>query len=535
MISRLRLWRPLESTTFRQLLAATAISDIGIFMRVTGTAWLMLSFGAGPMYVALIQTASSLPFFLLALPAGSIGDIVDRRKLILVTELWMMSASVALACMTIAGIISPWALILLTFAISVGDAFETPAWGAIVPEMVSDDDLVSASALSWMEYNLARVVGPALTGALIAGGAVGTVFVLDAVSFIGVILVIARWKRLPPKEVAPAETVGEAVTGALRYFRYSPAIRTLACKAGIVVFFTSAILALLPSVAQRVNESPVALSLMLGCFGAGGITGGLLLQVVPPRWSTESVASASAIILGLTIAGLAPSGTLMSAGALMVVGGSAWIVFISVLSGFVQNLAPEWVRARVLAIYILLFQGGMVAGSTLWGIIADRWSIGTALLCAGTGAIAATALGLIWKVPHASATLRLGKPWPMPLPLEEPGLRDGPVLITVEYRVEAEKSAEFLEIMGECERARRRDGAYRWGIFRDMSAPNRYVETFLVRSWAEHVRQHARQTVADHEIEKRVRSCVYSEPKVEHLMHGRQRPGKSGLRNPSGR
>jgi len=519
------LWRPLEVPTFRHLLMANILSDIGAFMQSVGAAWLMLSFGAGPMYVALIQTASSLPFFLFALPAGSIGDIVDRRKLILFTEAWMIGTAVVLAILTVVGLMSPWLLLVLTFAISAGDAFEAPSWRAILPELVNKEDLASASALDGIEFNLARAVGPALAGALIAVAGVGTAFTVNAISFVGVVLVIARWKRPPHKRVVPVETIRGATVAALRYVRYSPTIRRVAFRAGIVMFFAIAILALLPSVAQRASASPLGFGFLFACFGAGAIVGALLLQPARSRWSTESVTSVSVILLGATMVATAGLHELIPLGALILVGGGAWIIFIALLSALVQNLAPDWVQARVLAIYMLVFQGGMAAGSALWGIIGDQWGIDIALASAGVGAFVAMALGFVWKLPDAPADVSPWNHWPMPtiIAVNNPDLRDGPVLITVEYIVDPAQAAEFLNAVRKYERVRRRDGASRWGIFHDVEAGDRYVETFLVHSWAEHLRQHARQTLADRKLEKQVQSFAQREPKVQHLIYARPR------------
>src|SRR5262249_54201708 len=408
------LWRPLQTTTFRNLLVANVVSDIGAFMQSVGAAWLMLSFGARPFYGAVIQTASSVPFFLFALPAGSIGDIVDRRKLILFTETWMIGAAVVLTVLTVLGMMSPWLLLVLTFAISAGDAFEAPSWRAILSELVSKDDLANASALGGIEFNLARAVGPALAGGLIAAAGVGTAFALNAVSFIGVILVIALWKRPAGKRVAPAESIGGATVAALRYVRYSPAIRRVAFRAGIVLFFTCAIVALMPSVAHRASESPLGFGFLLGCFGTGAIVGALLLQPACSRWSAESVATGSVIILGSAIVVTAELRGLIPLGALMLAAGGAWIIFIALLSALVQNLAPEWVRARVLAVYMLAFQGGIAAGSALWGIVGDRLSLDAALISAGAGAILTTILAFKWKLPDAPADLSPWDHWRMP-------------------------------------------------------------------------------------------------------------------------
>ena len=256
-------------------------------MQNVGAAWLMVSLGAGPIYVALTQTAASLPYFLLALPAGSAGDIVDRRKLILFTESWMMGIALILAILTIAGVMSPWLLLVLTFALSAGDAFETPAWRAILPELVAQEDLAAASALNGIEFNLARAVGPALAGMIISVAGVATAFVANFVSFFGVILVVAKWKRPVRRRSAPPESFSGATVAAIRYVRHSPAILTVLLRTGIVMFFSSALFALLPTVSRSVNKSATGYGLLLGCFGAGAIVGALIMQSARARWSTD--------------------------------------------------------------------------------------------------------------------------------------------------------------------------------------------------------------------------------------------------------
>ena len=231
------LGRPLRVPVFRNLLIADLVSDIGTFMQNVGAAWLMVSLHAGPGYVALIQTAASLPYFLLALPAGSAGDIFDRRRLVLFTEVWMMAVALILAVLTMSGITSPWLLLALTFALSAGDAFETPTWRAILPELVSRDDLPAASALNGIEFNLARAVGPAAAGMVIAVAGVTTAFAANVMSFCGVILVVARWKRPIRKQTTPAETMTGATVAAVRYVRNSPAILTVLVRTGTIVFF----------------------------------------------------------------------------------------------------------------------------------------------------------------------------------------------------------------------------------------------------------------------------------------------------------
>jgi MFS family permease len=515
------LWRPLQTPIFCQLFVADVVSDVGTFMQGVGAAWLMVSLGAGPMYVALTQTASTLPFFLLALPAGSIGDIVDRRKLILYTEAWMMCVAMALAVVTLTGVVTPWILLALTFALAAGDAVETPTWRAVLPELVRKDDLPAASALNGIEFNIARAVGPALAGVLIAAAGVGAAFLVNVASFLGVILVVWRWKRPVHKRTAPPETVRGATVAAIRYVRYAFALRAPMLRSGVVMFFASASFALLPTIAHKVSNSPIGYGILLGSFGAGAVAGALVMQPARSRWSTEAVASMAVAVLAVTIVATGLVRTLDGLIVVMFVSGAAWIILISLLSALVQNLAPEWARARVLAVFMLISQGGMAAGSALWGSVGARASVETALLWAGLGTIATTALGLIARLPDMTADVSPWNHWRLPAIVKDvvPALEQGPVLVTIEYLVDPQHAKPFLRAMRGYGLVRRRDGASRWGIFRDVEHADVYVETFLVSSWAEHLRQHERLTREDRDLEDRLRSYSRREPKVRHLIY----------------
>jgi MFS family permease len=521
--SPLSLLEPLRVSTFRNLLVANLVSDIGTFMQNVGTAWLMVSLGAGPIYVALTQSAASLPYFLLALPAGSAGDIVDRRKLVLFTESWMMAVALIVVVLTIAGLMSPWLLLVMTFALSAGDAFETPTWRAILPELVPKNDLAAASALNGIEFNLARAVGPALAGLIIAALGVATAFIVNAVSFAGVILVIARWKRSFRKQTAPPETMKGATIAALRYVLHSPAIITVVVRTGIVMFFSSALFALLPTVAKSVNDSAIGYGILLGCFGVGAIVGALVMQPARARWSTEAVVSSGVAILGLAYMATSGLHRLLTLAPVMLIGGAAWVTFISLINALIQNLAPDWVRARVLAIFFLVYQGAFALGSAVWGAVAQKAGIHAALLYAGAGTAATTMLALFARLPDSPADLSAWNHWRMPVVVSEvkDDLLEGPLMVTIEYVVPREQESGFLEAMHKYGRIRRRDGAYRWGIFRDTAVADHYLEVFLVNSWAEHMRQHERQTQADRQLEERLISHVATEPKVRHLIYSR--------------
>jgi MFS family permease len=515
------LWRPLRTPIFRQLLIADVVSDIGTFMQAVGAAWLMVSLGASPQYVALTQTASTLPFFLFALPAGSIGDIADRRRLILYTEAWMVCVAIALAAATLTGVITPWLLLALTFALSTGDAVETPTWRAVLPELVRQEDLAAASALNGIEFNIARAIGPALAGGLIAVAGVGAAFLVNVGSFLGVILVVARWRRPVRRRTAPAETLRGATVAAIRYVRNVPVIRGVMLRSGVVMFSASAPFALLPTVAHSVSGSAIGYGILLGCFGSGAVGGALVMQAARARWSTEAIVSVAVAILGATIVAMAGAHNLPGLMLVMLVSGGAWITFISLANALVQGLAPDWVRARVLAVFMLVTQGGLAVGSAFWGMVASRASVDTALLWAGLGTVATTALGFVARLPDSAADVSPWNHWRMPVIVRDaaPGLEQGPVLVTVEYRVEARNAKPFLQAMHRYGRVRRRDGASRWGVFRDLEDADVYLETFLVTSWAEHLRQHERLTRGDSDLEQQLRSYTRGEPIVRHLIH----------------
>lgn len=527
-------WRPLKQRTFRDLLLANLVSDIGAFMQAVGAAWLMVSLGAGPLNVALIQTATTLPFFLLVLPAGALGDIADRRRLILITESWMLAAALVLAVVTFLGLMSPWLLLALTFVLSAGDACEAPAWRALLPELVERPDLASASALNGIEFNLARAVGPALAGLLIASTGVGTAFLVNALSFLGVIVVIARWKRPARRNTAPAETIGGATVAALRYVRHSPAIRTILLWTGCAMFFASALMALLPSVAHRLSGNSLGYGFLLAFFGSGAVLGALVMPRVRARLSTAGIVSSSLGVLSVTLLAAGAVRALWVLCGFMVFGGAAWMIFISTLNTMVQLLAPSWVRARVLAVFLLVFQGSVALGSFVWGLAAEHRSLAFAFVIASAGTAASILLRFFARLPGVDVDLSPWVHWntPKSVAAMDNGPDDGPVLVTVEYHVEPDRVSTFLEAVHRLGRLRRRDGASRWSVYRDTALPDRYLETFIVDSWAEHLRQHERSVRADRPIEEAVHRSAREAPTVRHYIYASRAGGAEPNREP---
>ena len=275
---------------------------------------------------------------------------------------------------------------------------------------------------------------------------------------------------------------------------------------------------------RSVNQNATGYGLLLGCFGGGAIIGALVMQSARDKWTMESIVSTGIVSLGLVILAMSGLHRLSALAAVMLVGGAAWTVFISLINALVQNLAPDWVRARVLAIFILVYQGSYALGTAAWGAVAQRSGVGTALVYAGMGTIVTAAIALFAQLPDSSADLSPWNHWRMPVVIGDVGadVEKGPVMVTVEYAVLAERTAEFVDAMHEYGRVRRRDGAYRWAIFRDTELADHYLEIFFVNSWAEHLRQHERQTHADRTLESRINSCLSGEPTVRHLIdtHG---------------
>ena len=389
-------------------------------MQSVGAAWLMTSLTKSPLYIALIQTATALPFFLLALPAGSIGDIFDRRKLILSTETWMFAVALVLTLVTVFGVMTPWLLLLLTLGLSIGDAVESPSWRAIFPELVGKEDLPAAMALNGIEFNLARALGPGLGGFIVAAVGVGAAFAFNAFSFLGVIAVVARWKRPVRKSTLPSETFRGATMAAVRYVRYSPGIRTLLLRSAVLIFFTCSFWALLPTAAKEISKNPITYGFMLGFFGLGAVLGAMVLQRARSRISSETLLSLATTTFAGIILSLALLRSPVILCCMMLLGGASWTAVMSLFNIMIQELAPDWVRARVLAVYLFVFQGSVAVGSTLWGYIALHTNVHRALVFAAIGTAACLSLQLPFRLPSIPADLSTWNHWVKPTTFLEP-------------------------------------------------------------------------------------------------------------------
>ncbi len=516
-------WAPLRHPVFRALWIATVASNVGTWMHSTAAAWLMTSLSTSTLMVALMQTATSLPVLLLALPAGALADIVDRRRLLLITQTWMLAAAALLGVLTLAGVVTPWLLLFLTFVLGLGTALNTPAWQATTPDLVPRDELPAAVALSGVATNIARAVGPAIGGLLIAAISTGGVFLLDALSYVAVVLVLRGWDSPAHDVVMPAERVVGAMRAGMRYLRHAPAVRAVLVRCGVFILGASALWALLPVLARtELGMGAVGYGLLLGSLGLGAVVGGVVLGGLRRRWSSDRLVVVSTLVYAASTLVLAWVRIVPLLWAALFMAGMAWMAAMPVFNVATQRASPDWARARMLSVYVLAFMGGMAIGSALWGVVATHLGLAVAL----SGAAAALVAGLA-ATPRFRLTVWEGLDltpsphWRLPVLAAAVQPDDGPVLVTIEYRVAAADGPAFAAAMQDVSRLRRRDGALTWGLYRDTADPERYVETFAAESWGEHMRQHARATMADKRIELKARQFHRGDhpPLVAHMVH----------------
>jgi len=514
---------PLRQPLFRNLWVASIVSNIGTWMQSVGAAWLMTTLTSSSLLVALVQSASSLPFFLLALPSGAIADVVDRRRLLLVAQSWMLGVATLLAILTLGGWMTPGVLLILTFALGLGGVLTAPAWQAITPEIVSREQLLPAITLNSAGFNISRALGPALAGLIIAVWGVGVTFLINAASFLGVIEVLRRWERLPRTGVAPVERIEGAIRAGLRYVRHSPDLQIILLRVALFTIAGSALWALLPLVVQKIlGHNAISYGLFLGCLGAGAVLGAILLPRVRVKLLKHHLLALGSFIFGLSTLALCFLTQPILIGVALLFGGMAWITVLSTLNATVQMLSPAWVRGRVLAHYLLAFQGSIALGSALWGWVSSHTSLHISLGLSGGILLLNAALTALKPLPKTGhLDLNPSVYWPDDPTFLEPNSERGPVLVTINYRIKPENAAAFIEAIHAVARIRRRDGAIRWGIFQNLADPEDFTETFVIESWAEHMRQHERMTVSDRLVQEN--AWQYNEgkgrPHATHLIY----------------
>ncbi|MEH1164232.1 MFS transporter [Micromonospora sp. CPCC 205539] len=514
-------WAPLRTAVYRNLWLALLAANIGTWMQTVGAQWLLIHHSNASTLVALVQTASLLPVLLLALPAGVLADSFDRRHLLISVQLFLVAVAVVLALLTLTNRMPPALLLTLTFAFGVGQALTLPAWAAVIPELVPQDQLRSASALGSISVNMARAVGPAVAGVLISRIGVAPVFALNAVAFLIFTYALVRWRPSNARAVEVPERFTAALRAGGRYVRHSPSVRRLLRRALVFVVPASSIWALLPLVAsRRLGLSSGGYGLLLAALGVGAIAGGLLLAGIRTRLSANQFLLVAGVLF---TAALAVVGTVRVVPLVLLAllpAGLAWVTVLANVNAEMQLFLPSWVRARGLAVYQVFFAGGQAAGALLWGVVAEFVGLVAAFLVAAALMLIGTVTSQIWPLPDLRSVNR--EPvtyWPQLHLAQEPDPRVGPVLVVVEYAVASERAQRFLSAMDVVRGARQRTGAMRWGLFRPAETTDRFVEVYLVPSWDEHLRQHGgRLTGEDRKAEERARELADGEPEVRHLV-----------------
>lgn len=490
---------PFSVPTFRAIWMASLASNFGGLIQSVGAAWMMISLSASPMLIALVPAATTLPIMLLSLWAGAVADNLDRRKVMIACQSWMLIVSALLAVTAWAGWMTPWLLLAFTFALGCATAINGPAWQASVGDMVPRAILPSAVAMNSMGFNLARSVGPALGGVIVATAGAAAAFLTNAVSYVGLLVVLFRWEpELPPK-ILPRERLALAMRAGVRYVAMSPNIQMVLLRAAVFGIGASAVSALMPLVARDIlGGGALTFGLTSGAFGVGAVTGALSTRYLRARLSVEHIVRYAAVMLALGTAITGASSWLGLALLGYLLAGFGWVTALSTFNVSVQMSAPRWVVARSVSLYQMSAFGGMAIGAWLFGWLAESQGVVEALYASAAVQFVAALIGIMRPLPQiGDDNLDLQNRWREPdtaVPVEP---RSGPVVVTIEYRIPAGSVVPFLTAMSERRRIRRRDGAHGWSLMRDLSDPELWIERYHVSTWLDYVRHNQRRTVAD--------------------------------------
>jgi MFS family permease len=497
--------QPLTNPVFRGLWLASLAANMTMWMNDVAAAWLMTSLTTSPVMVALVQTAATLPVFLLGLPSGALADIVDRRRFFAATQLWVAVNALLLAVLAATGLLSAHMLLVLTFGNGIGLAMRWPVFAAVVPQVVTRSELPAALALNGISMNLSRVIGPVLAGALIALAGPPVVFAANATLALVALVLVLRWQSAPRPSALPGERFVGAMRVGVAYAMQAPRLRRILLRIFLFFLQASALVALLPLIAQGLRGfggdaagGALAYTLMMSSVGVGAIVAALYFPRWRARFDRDRFVRAGTLVHALLSSLVVLWPTLWLALPLMVLIGMAWISVANSLTVAAQTALPDWVRARGMALYQMALMGGAAAGSVVWGQVAALLDVRGAVLCAAL-------FGLLVLVATRRLNVEGGiepdfTPQPVrdvPEPAVPVGPHDGPVMVTVEYQIDPARAEAFAAVMQRTRRARLRQGALSWGLFRDVAVPGRYVEYFVDENWLEHLRRLERFTVFD--------------------------------------
>ena len=497
------LLAPLTLPAFRAMWAANIVSNIGTLMQSVGAAWLMTLLTSSTTLVGLVQTAATLPVFLVGLLAGALADLADRKSLLLWSQLWMLVMAATLGLLTLFGLTSPWVLLALTFSLGLGGAISLPTWQATVQDMVPKAWVAAAVSLNSIAFNVARAIGPALGGFVVAMLGTAAAFFANAASFLAVVAAVFFWKRPPAVPTRLSEDVFGAIRAGFRYLLHAPRLQAPIIRSIAFNLCAAAVWPLLPLLARDVlKTSASGYGLLLAAFGLGSIVSAIALPRLRSRFALDRILAMGSVIGAVAFFGLSLTVRPLVAGAFLFFAGAAWVGVLINFNVAVQTSVPDWVRGRAIAFYLLAFQGVLALDGALWGWLAGVIGTPQCFAVAGVGLIAGLVLIRFFPlIIDETIDLRPSTHWPDAHADLQADLNFGPVLVTVEYLIAPEDAERFQLVMRQLRERRLRDGAMRWRLYHDAQQPERYLELFRLDSWGEHLRQHERTTMADRELE----------------------------------
>lgn len=514
---------PLRDNLYRFLWITLFASEIGAYMQNVGASWLITSLEPSPFIVALLQVAISLSIFLLALPAGAVADIIDRRKLFLATQYFSLATAAILSILTFGGFTNSSILLVFSFLLGLGLAMALPVTIVVQTELVPKQKALAAMTLFSVAIYIGLGVGPLVGGLVVAAAGPGTVFALNALSFVGIIVFLHRWHKPSEQKLLPPEHVIGAIRTGLRFMRHSTHVRALFVRDFALTICGSALIALLPLLARNeAGSNSILFGLLVGAFGIGGMIGGLVIVPRIRRIPVGNRVIIATIAFALSLAILSFQHDVITLFLAVLTIGTSLVIANSSLNFVAYNSVPSWVKTRVVSVHQMLYWGGIAMGSIMWGIVAEIWGIPAALLGAAIGLIIGLAAAKRYKLePRIDVDMTPSMHWAMPnISIDIDDHKDGSALVEIEFLIDPARSQEFESAMQEVRTLRLRDGAINWGLFHDVENPSRYVEAYISESWTEHLRQHERITKADLAIEQRAIAFHLGKdpPRVSHLI-----------------